>query len=170
MKHIKTFESFLSESAFHAALAKAKEEGLEEFEFQGKTYPVKKEALKEGAINEATDKYYTVDWNRDAEKAIFDYRNKVMNLADAAIKALPAIFDDCCPDIFDVDNLGFAFKGNAAFVFANIKEPKAKMGVDYHALENNKDFQKYFDLASSNLDSASQRMYTSYFRLNDRKI
>ena len=149
MKHIKTFESFLSESAFHAALAKAKEEGLEEFEFQGKTYPVKKEALKEGAINEATDKYYTVDWNRDAEKAIFD---------------------DCCPDIFDVDNLGFAFKGNAAFVFANIKDPKAKMGVDYHALENNKDFQKYFDLASSNLDSASQRMYTSYFRLNDRKI
>lgn len=50
MKHITTFESFLSESAFHAALAKAKEEGLEEFEFQGKTYPVKKEALKEGTI------------------------------------------------------------------------------------------------------------------------
>ena len=56
MKHTKNFEDFVNESAFHAALAKAKEEGLEEFEFQGKNYPVKKEALKEGEnLDEAAD-------------------------------------------------------------------------------------------------------------------
>jgi hypothetical protein len=55
MKHLKTFESFLDESAFHAALAKAKDEGLEEFEFNGEKYPVKKGALKESELNEADE-------------------------------------------------------------------------------------------------------------------
>ena len=51
-KHISTFESFLNEtevneSGFHAALAKAKDEGLEEFDFGGKTFKVKEGKLKE---------------------------------------------------------------------------------------------------------------------------
>lgn len=54
MKHLKTFESFLDESAFHAALAKAKDEGLEEFEFNGEKFPVKKGALKE-SLDSAAD-------------------------------------------------------------------------------------------------------------------
>jgi hypothetical protein len=171
MKHITNFESFVNESGFHAALAKAKDEGLEEFEFQGKTYPVKKGALKEGEdLNEAAaDKYYTIAWNRDNEKYIFDYKTKILNLAESALKALPAIFDECCADKFDVDSLGFAFKGNAAFVFANLKDPKDRIGFNYDALENNKEFMNYFDLASTNLDSNSSRLYTSYFRLNDKK-
>ncbi len=122
------------------------------------------------SLNEAAaDKYYTIAWNRDNEKYIFDYKTKIMNLADAAIKALPAIFDECCADKFDVSSLGFAFKGNAAFVFANLMDPKDRIGFDYGALEDNSEFQKYFDLASGNLDANSSRMYTSYFRLNDRK-
>jgi hypothetical protein len=122
------------------------------------------------SLNEAAaDKYYTIAWNRDTEKYIFDYKTKIINLADAAIKALPAIFDECCADKFDIDSLGFAFKGNAAFVFANLKDPKDRIGFDYGSLENNKEFQKYFDLASGNLDANSSRMYTSYFRLDDRK-
>jgi len=47
MKHLVKFENFLSESAFHAALAKAKKEGLKEFEFKGKTYPVHEEEIIE---------------------------------------------------------------------------------------------------------------------------
>lgn len=50
MKHIQTFESFLSEgNAFLAARAKAMQEGLEEFEFNGKIFKV---TTKTSKINE----------------------------------------------------------------------------------------------------------------------
>jgi hypothetical protein len=61
INHIVSFESFmneseLNESGFHAALAKAKDEGLEEFEFAGKTFKVKEGKLKENEdLNEAKD-------------------------------------------------------------------------------------------------------------------
>jgi hypothetical protein len=61
MKHISTFENFFNkeesvhEGAFHVALFKARNEGLKEFEFKGKTYPVKgkkiDETLNEGAVS-----------------------------------------------------------------------------------------------------------------------
>ena len=54
-------------------------------------------------------------------------------------------------------------------MFANLKDPKDKLGFDYRALEDNKDFAKFFDTAGGNLDSSSQRMYTSQFRLDDKK-
>ena len=59
--HIFTFENFiieseLNESGFHAALAKAKDEGLEEFEFGGKTFKVKEGKLKENEdLNEGDE-------------------------------------------------------------------------------------------------------------------
>jgi len=58
MRHLTSFETFLSESAFHAALAKAKEQGLKEFDFKGKTYPVhegsveKNDEVNEGSTDE----------------------------------------------------------------------------------------------------------------------
>jgi hypothetical protein len=54
MKHLTSFESFVNESAFHAALANAKKQGLKEFEFQGKKYPVHEDAMDESSLNEAT--------------------------------------------------------------------------------------------------------------------
>lgn len=136
MKHLPTFDSFLSESE---------------------------------TLNESVDKTYTVAWNRDNEKRRYDYMTKMMDLADKAIKALPAILEDCCPGAFDTKDLGFAFKGNAAFVFANVVDQKVKFSVDYGKIQDNKEFQKFFDMASFNLDSSSQRMFSSYFRLDDRK-
>jgi hypothetical protein len=171
MKHITNFESFVNESGFHAALAKAKDEGLEEFEFQGKTYPVKKGALKEGEeLNEAAlDKYYTIEYAEESEKSRADYTNKMIALAKKAIDELPTILEDCCPGVFDTKTLGFAFKGNAAFIFANVLNQKDRIGIDYGKIEDNKDFVKFCDLASSNLDANSSRIYSSYFRLDDRK-
>ncbi len=171
MKHVTSFNDFISESAFHAALAKAKDEGLEEFEFNGEKFPVKKGALKESEdLNEAAlDKSYTIESAEEREKNRADYTNKMIALAKKAIDELPTILEDCCPGIFDVKTLGFAFQGNAAFVFANVANPKDRMGIDYRKIEDNKDFTKYFDLASTNLDSSSSRIYSSYFRLDDRK-
>jgi hypothetical protein len=127
------------------------------------------ESFSDEALNEAVDKYYTTAWARENEKNRADYTNKMIDLAEKAIKALPAILEECCPGVFDTKDLGFAFKGNAAFVFANVANQKDRMGLDYGKIEDNKEFQKYFDLASSNLDSNSSRMFTSYFRLDDRK-
>jgi len=122
-------------------------------------------------INEAVTKYYTVEWNRNDAKEIFDYKNKIMDLAEKGMKALPAILEETNPGLFDVDNIGFAFKGNAAFVFANTKDGsyKGRMNIDYDKIEDNKEFKNYFDMASMNLDSGSQREFSSYFRLDDRK-
>lgn len=168
MKHLSSFENFLNESGFHAALAKAKEQGLKEFEFQGKTYPVKKDALKEGEdLNEAAkDKYYEISWWENNAKSIYDYKIKMYSSAKKAIDQLPAILEECCPGKFDLDTLGFAEKGNAFFVFANLKDPKDRIGFNYTALEDNKDIRNFFDIVGANLDSASQRMYTTQFRLN----
>lgn len=153
MKHITSFESFVGEGAFHAALADARKQG----------------GLDESTLNEAVDQYYTVDWNRTNEKNIFDYKNKMMDLAEKALAALPAILEETNPGLFDVENLGFAFKGNAAFVFANAKGKKERFALDYGKIEDNKEFGKYFDLASANLDSYSAKNFSSYFRLDDRK-
>jgi hypothetical protein len=58
MKHVSTLEGFLNEGSFHVALFKARNEGLKEFEFNGKIYPVKEkkvdeseETLKEGVVS-----------------------------------------------------------------------------------------------------------------------
>jgi len=170
MKHLTTFESFVNEGAFHAALAQARKEGLKEFEFKGKMYPVHEdEKMDEGTLNEAVDKYYTIAFAEENEKNRADYTNKMIALAKKAIDELPTILEDCCAGVFDVENLGFAFKGNAAFVFANVLNQKDRIGLDYGKIEDNKDFQKYFDLASGNLDSNSSRMFSSYFRLDDSK-
>jgi hypothetical protein len=54
MKHIKLFEQFVNErNAFLAARAKAIEEGLDEFEFNGKIYPIKSKASKQQVVSEA---------------------------------------------------------------------------------------------------------------------
>ena len=170
MKHVTTFNDFISESAFHAALAKAKDEGLEEFDFQGKLYPVKKGALKEGEdLNEAAaDKHYEITWWETNAKAIYDYKTKMYNFAKKAIDELPTILEDCCPGKFDLKTLGFAEKGNAFFIFANLNDSKDRIGFSYSELEDNKDAKRFFDIMGTNLDSSSQRMYTSSFRLNDR--
>lgn len=171
MKHLQTFESFIDESAFHAALAKAKDEGLEEFEFNGEKFPVKKGALKESELNEATGSYdYSIAYAEEFEKNRAVYMNKMIALAKKAIDELPTILEDCCPGVFDIKNLGFSFKGNAAFIFANVANQKDRIGMDYDKISDNKDFAKYFDDAGANLDSSSSRMYSSSFRLNDRKI
>jgi len=166
MKHVTSFESFVNESAFHAALANAKKQGLKEFEFQGKKYPVHEDAMDESTLNEASNKYYTIDWNRDNEKQMYDYKIKTLDFAEKAIKALPKILDECCPDTFDTENLGFAFRGNTNFVYANIPDAKKRIGVDYSALEKNQEFAKYFDDAGANLEAQSNKMYCSSFRLN----
>jgi len=171
MKHISSFENFLNENAFHAALANAKKQGLKEFEFQGKKYTIKEDALEEGEdLNEAAkDKYYTVDWAQENAKAIYDRKTKIYAFAQKALDALPKILEDCCPGKFDLDTLGFSEKGNAFFIFANLNDPKDRLGFDYSSLEDNADFAKFFDMAGTNLDMPSQRMYTSSFRLDDRK-
>jgi len=125
--------------------------------------------LNEGTLNEAVDKYYTIEFAEENEKNRADYANKMIALAKKAIDELPTILEDCCPGVFDTKNLGFAFKGNAAFIFANVLNQKDRIGVDYGKIEDNKDFQKYCDLASSNLDAFSSRMFTSYFRLDSSK-
>ncbi len=125
--------------------------------------------LNEGTLNEAVDKYYTIAFAEENEKNRAEYTNKMIALAKKAIDELPTILEDCCPGVFDTKDLGFAFKGNAAFIFANVADPKNKIGIDYGKIEDNKDFQKYCDLASSNLDANSSRMFTSYFRLDDTK-
>ena len=127
------------------------------------------ESFSESTLNEAVDKYYTIAWAEENEKNRADYINKMIVLAKKAIDELPTILEDVCPGCFDVKNLGFAFKGNAAFVFANIVDQNTKFSVDYGKIQDNKEFKKYFDMASSNLDSNSQRMFSSYFRLDDRK-
>jgi hypothetical protein len=171
MIHVTTFEAFVNEGAFHAALAKAKEQGLKEFEFQGKKYPVKEDALKEGEdLNEAAkDKYYEIGYWEEHAKNIYDYKTKMYILAKKAIDELPTILEDCCPGKFDLETIGFSEKGNAFFMFANLLDPKDRLGFDYGALEDNADFKSFFDMAGGNLDSASQRMYTSSFRLDDTK-
>jgi hypothetical protein len=123
------------------------------------------ESLNEAAV----DKYYTIAWAEESEKTRATYTNKMIALAKKAIDELPTILEDCCPGVFDTETLGFAFKGNAAFIFANVADPKNRIGIDYGKIEDNKDFAKFCDLASSNLDANSSRMYTSYFRLDDRK-
>jgi len=141
MKYVKTFETHLAEVSNSSA-----------------------------EINEAASEvYYTLDWNRDNEKKKYEYVNDMMDLAEKGMKALPDILEETNPDMFDLDSIGFAFKGNAAFVFANIKKEFKPYGVNYSKIEDDKEFRKYFDLASSNLDSYSSKMFSSYFRLDDRK-
>ena len=124
----------------------------------------------ENALNEAVEKYYTIDWNRQDAKTIFDYKNKIMNLAEKGMKALPTILEETAPGLFDIDNLGFSFKGNAAFVFANVKNQNERFKLDYGKIGDDKEFKKYFDLAGANLDSGSSKAFSSYFRIDDRKI
>jgi hypothetical protein len=171
MKHVTTFENFLSESAFHAALAKAKKEGLKEFEFQGKKYPIKEDALEEGEdLNEAAkDKNYEISFWENHAKSIYDYKTKMYDFAKKAIDALPKILEECCPGKFDVDTIGFGERGNAFFVYVNLLDSKDRIGFNYTDLEDSKDIREYFDIVGSNFDSSSQRMYTTSFRLNDKK-
>ena len=121
-------------------------------------------------INEAANKYYTIAFAEEDEKNRADYVNGMIALAKKAIDELPTILEDCCPGIFNTKELGFAFRGNAAFIYANTVDQKAKFNLDYGKIEDNKDFQKYFNLAGANLDSYSQRMFSSSFRLDDRKL
>jgi hypothetical protein len=120
-------------------------------------------------LNESVDKYYTIAWAEESEKKRANYTNQMIALAKKAIDELPTILEDCCPGIFDTDSLGFAFRGNAAFIYANVKNRMEKYGLNYGKIEDNKDFQKYFDDAGANLDDNSQKNYSSSFRLDSRK-
>jgi hypothetical protein len=122
------------------------------------------------SINESVNKYYTIPWHRQNEKLIFEYKNKIMDIAEKGIKVLPAILEESAPGLFDIDNLGFSFKGNAAFVFANIKNQSNRYSVNYGRIEDNKEFKKYFDIASTNLDSESSKAFSSYFRIDTGKM
>ncbi len=125
------------------------------------------ESFSAEALNEAVGNYTTA-WARENEKNRAIYANKMIDLAEKAIKALPTILEDVCPGVFDTKDLGFEFvNASTAFVFANVKNQKDRIGgLEYGKIEDNKDFQKYFDLAGANLDSGSSRMFSSRFRLS----
>jgi hypothetical protein len=117
-------------------------------------------------INEkASEIYFDLDWNRKNEKQIYDYKNKIMDMAEKSMPVLAKVLEEVYPGVFDIDGLGFKFSGNAAFVYANIVDKKYRFGLDYYKIEENSEFKKFFDLAGPNLDSSTQRTYTSYFRL-----
>ena len=69
MKHLKIFEDFVNEGAFHVALFKARNEGAKEFDFKGKKFPVhpKKGEVemldeeKEKSLNEGAVKAFEMD-------------------------------------------------------------------------------------------------------------
>jgi hypothetical protein len=84
MKHIVTYENFLSESAFHAALSKAKKEGLKEFEFNGKTYPV----YEEDAIEEGNAFVFAAAKAKQDGKKEFEWRGKKypVKIGDTGLK------------------------------------------------------------------------------------
>jgi len=107
MKHITTFESFVNEGAFHAALAKAKKEGLKEFEFQGKKYPIQEDSLEENEeINEASD----TDKN-------------IANLSDEALLIMCDTFND-----YHKNAKGKMTDNDMAFIMKLFNE-KAKRGL-----------------------------------------
>ncbi len=136
MKHLQTFEGFLNES--------------------------------DEDINEAAAaKYYDVKWNRDNQKMIYDAKIKAIDTAEAGMKVLAKVLADTHPDAFDLSGMGFAFLGNAAFVLVNVKSDHiaARLAINYDLIESSPDLKKYFDLAGANLDSSSQKMYSSYFRV-----
>ena len=115
--------------------------------------------LNEANLLNESVKYYTVAWNRDNEKNRYDYLTKMMDLADKAMKALPAILEECCPGVFDTKNLGFTFRGNTALVFANFVD-RERYGL-YGKIEINKEFQKFFDAAGKD----NSGMFSAFFRL-----
>jgi hypothetical protein len=85
MKHLKVFEDFLNEGAFHVALFKARNEGATEFEFKGQKFPVhpKKDAPemideeKEKTVNEGAVKTFEMD-----VKSVIDQIKKGMGWID----------------------------------------------------------------------------------------
>jgi hypothetical protein len=94
MKHLKLFGDFLNEGAFHVALFKARNEGLKEFEFNGKTYPVKEKKVDENSnVQESFEVHYSdgvrgMQKFNDKSKAIAFMKDKIKNtkgLKDIAI-------------------------------------------------------------------------------------
>ena len=85
MKHLKVFEDFLNEGAFHVALFKARNEGATEFEFKGQKFPVhpKKDAPemideeKEKAVNEGASAFKIA--NAMAEKIFGEFGIATLN-------------------------------------------------------------------------------------------
>lgn len=85
MKHLQQFDDFLNEGAFHVALFKARNEGLKEFEFKGKIFPVlkEKEKIDEEKIDEGFEVHYS-DGVRGMQK--FNDKSKALSFAKDKIK------------------------------------------------------------------------------------
>ena len=77
MKHIHQLDEFLNEGAFHVALFKARNEGLKEFEFKGKIYPVKEKKLDEGFEVHYSDGIRSVQKFNDKNKALSFAKEKI---------------------------------------------------------------------------------------------
>lgn len=123
-------------------------------------------------VNEAAD-YGTTEWARKDNKEIFQYREKIIDLAEEAIEwlkeeALLSVAKD--PDTFDLDNIGFAFSGNAAFVLVAFSNPKLRNRYSAPAHEDEIErlpgFKKYFDITAMTSSAGSiGKNYDMCFRL-----
>ncbi len=124
--------------------------------------------VKDGAeINEAA-KWGTIEYLRDEAKGNYDWVIKHLNLAVKGLGALPGVLDRVVPGKFDLDNFHVAREGNAFFIYANVKNDNDRLSVDYNAIQNDSEFKKYFDMASSgHLSSSNSLKMSSFFRLKN---
>lgn len=123
--------------------------------------------LSESAIN----KYYDIEWVRNNEKEIYDYKVKLMDVAEKAMQILSFVLEKHYPGKFDVDTMGFAFQGNAAFVYCDTigTDRLSTIDIDFSPIQNDSNFKKFFDLASPNFGTdSSKKLYSSCFRLKSK--
>lgn len=129
MKHVKLLEDFVNENAFHAALYKAKNEGAEEFEFQGKKFPVHK---KDSAVNESRkpgglSKEETLKVAEVVAKAIAKMDNAKVTVNMRTLE----------PDSFDLDYNGEEFDGGSYNIYDNGEvKNMAITGAPVYAMKN----------------------------------
>jgi hypothetical protein len=123
-------------------------------------------------LNEATN-YYSMDFARKQNKEHYDYREKVMDLAEEGMKwlegALAEVENE--PGTFDVKDFGFSFAGNASFVlvkFADVKK-RAQLSARAHTdeIQDLKGFKDYFDMSvqPSIAGSTAAKEYDLAFRI-----
>jgi len=122
-------------------------------------------------LNEShVDKYYDIKWARKNEKDVYDHHIKIIDTAEQAMPVLAETLDRLFPGKFDTSNIGFAFRGNAAFLFCDVPDRQEAIKIDQMLLSDERnsksDYSKYFDMGGMNdLSDGSRKLYSHYFRL-----
>lgn len=129
------------------------------------------ESFSAEVINEAAN-YFSLEFARKQNKEIYDYKEKVMDLAEEGMKWLKDAFKEVEdePNTFDIKDFGFAFTGNASFVLVKFADAqkRAQLSARAHSkeIQDVKGFKDYFDMeVQPSIVGSGGKEYDMAFRI-----